>query len=146
MTEHRNLRHLHLQRRSIGLSGPGRAVGLSELPPLKINDKFLPGLAKRTIAVVPLHGIKFLDKPPQTFGNRLAGTCKKGGGTKISVGTGGGSGRAWDRLKNGRVLGEITVYRIEDGVLIISFGLVAGNPGHAQFIQDRRNILVLEFN
>jgi len=58
------------------LPGQVRAVGLRELAPLKINNKSLPGFAKRTVAVVPFNWINFLNKPTQTFRNRLGGYCK----------------------------------------------------------------------
>ena len=44
--------------------GQVRAVGLSEPPPLKINNKSLPGFAKRAVAMVPFNRIEFPDKPP----------------------------------------------------------------------------------
>ena len=129
------------------LPGQVRAVGFSELAPLKINNKLLPGFAKRTVAMVPFHRIKFLDEPSKRSGiGSSVSTVEVGGATKISAGKGGSGRQTWSRLKNGWVLGEVTVYRIEDGVLIVPLGLVAGNPGHAQFIQHSRNVLVLELD
>ncbi len=44
------------------------------------------------------------------------------------------------------MLGEETVYRVKDGLLIVPLGLVAGNPGHAQLVQYGGDVLMLEFD
>jgi hypothetical protein len=44
------------------------------------------------------------------------------------------------------MLRKITIYRVENGVLVVPFGLVARNPRHSQFVQNSRNILVLELD
>lgn len=41
---------------------------------------------------------------------------------------------------------EVPVYGIEDRVLIVPLRLVARYPRHAEFVQDRRNVLVLELD
>ena len=41
---------------------------------------------------------------------------------------------------------QVTVNRIEDGVLVVPLGYVARNPGHAEFIQDGGDVLVFELD
>ena len=44
------------------------------------------------------------------------------------------------------MLRKIAIYRVENGVLVVPLGLVTRNPRHAQFVQNSRNILVLELD
>lgn len=50
------------------------------------------------------------------------------------------------RLHQCAVQGQISIDRIDQGILVIHRWLVAGDPVHPEFQQHRGNILVLEFD
>src|ERR1035437_2553485 len=51
-----------------------------------------------------------------------------------------------NKFQNLAMLAEVAVDGSEDSVLIVPLGYVAGNPGHTEFIQHSRNILVFELH
>src|SRR5580704_16963758 len=94
--------------------------------------------------MVPLDGIKLLNEPTQTLRNTFLPGRERWARNKNITNRG---RRRWHVLglfSSGWMTGQVPIYRIEYGVLIVPLWPVAGYPRHAQFFQYSRNILVLE--
>src|ERR1017187_6390503 len=127
------------------LAGEILAAKLDELPALEPEHELLSGPAQRSVAAIALDRIEFHYQPPQGRWHLLLGLYRDWRGDEDGIWRRYLRRSRWD-IDCGWIVGQITRDRFGDRALVVPRWLVAGDPGHAQFLEHGRNIFVFKLH